>query len=113
MPDRYILIPCLPFPLPLQEAALYVQEGEANDNFLSHPTGKWSRRAYKILHHPVFHVFDLLLCTALILLALIERPAIFAADTYVVTVRPVGKRGLASESEDIHLDLIIVSTQAS
>ena len=93
MPDRYLLIPCLPFPLPLQEAALFVQEGEANDNFLSHLTGKWSKWAYKILRHPVFYVFDLLLCIMLMLLALIERPAIFAADTYVATVRPVGGRG--------------------
>ena len=34
--------------------------------------------AYKILHHPVFYVFDLLLCIMLMLLALIERPAVFA-----------------------------------
>ena len=78
----------------LQEAALYVREGEDNDKFLSHPTGKWSKLAYKILHHPVFYVFDLLLCIMLMLLALIERPAVFAdgpdGNTSLVMVRLVG-----------------------
>ena len=76
----------------LQEATLYVREGEDNDKFLSHPTGKWSKMAYKILHHPVFYVFDLLLCIMLMLLALIERPAVFSGtpdDKPVVTVRHV------------------------
>ena len=55
-----------------------MREGDANDKFFNHPTGKWSKLSYKILHHPVFHVFDLLLCIMLMLLALIERPAVFA-----------------------------------
>ena len=74
----------------VQEAALYVREGEDNDKFYSHPTGKWSKIAYKILHHPVFHVFDLALSVLLMLLALIEKPAVFGTDSDekpVVTVR--------------------------
>lgn len=60
-----------------QEAALYVREGEDNDKFYCHPTGKWSKLAYKILHHPLFHAFDLALSVLLMLLALIEKPAVF------------------------------------
>lgn len=54
-----------------------MREGELNDKFYSHPTGRWSKLAYQILHHPVFHVFDLLLSIALMLLAVIEKPSVF------------------------------------
>ena len=57
-----------------QEAALYVREGEDNDKFFHHPTGKWSKLAYSILHHPVFYVTDLVTCVLLMLLILIEKP---------------------------------------
>ena len=62
-----------------QEAALYVREGELNDKFYSHPTGQWSKLAYQILHHPVFHVFDLMLSILLMLLAIIEKPSVLGA----------------------------------
>jgi hypothetical protein len=64
-----------------EEAALYIREGEDNDKFYSHPTGKWSKIAYKILHHPAFHVFDLALSVLLMALALIEKPAVFGTDS--------------------------------
>jgi two pore calcium channel protein 1 len=63
-----------------EEATLYVREGELNDKFYSHPTGRWSKLAYKILHHPVFHIFDLTLSVLLMLLALIEKPAVFGSE---------------------------------
>lgn len=63
-----------------QEAALYIREGEDNDKFYCHPRGKWSKVAYKILHHPIFHIFDLVLSVLLMLLALIEKPAIFGTE---------------------------------
>ena len=65
----------------VQEAALYVREGELNDKFYSHPTGRWSKLAYIILHHSVFHVFDLLLSIFLMLLALIEKPSVFGPQS--------------------------------
>ena len=74
----------------LQEAALYIREGEDNDKFYSHPTGKWSKIAYKILHHPAFHVFDLALSVLLMALALIEKPAVFGTgsdEKPAITVR--------------------------
>ena len=58
-----------------------MREGELNDKFFNHPTGRWSKLAYKILHHPVFHVFDLLLSVALMLLALIEKPSVFGSQS--------------------------------
>ena len=45
--------------------------------------------AYKILHHPIFHVFDLVLSVLLMLLALIEKPAVFGTkddERPIVTV---------------------------
>jgi two pore calcium channel protein 1 len=59
-----------------EEAALFIREGEDNHKFYSHPTGKWSMIAYKILHHPVYHVFHLALSALLMALALLEKPAI-------------------------------------
>ena len=70
-----------------QKAALYAQEGIQNDKFIWDPKGKWSKIAYKISHHPVFHVFDLGVSILLMLLALIEKPAVFDTDKLIVTVR--------------------------
>lgn len=36
--------------------------------------------AYKILHHPIFQVFDLVLSVLLMLLALIENPAVIGTE---------------------------------
>jgi two pore calcium channel protein 1 len=75
-----------------EEAALYVREGELNDKFYSHPTGQWSKLAYQILHHPVFHVFDLMLSILLMLLAIIEKPSVLGAkptEQPLVTVHGV------------------------
>ena len=77
----YQLQNTLPFIIYVQEAALYVREGELNDKFYSHPTGRWSKLAYIILHHSVFHVFDLLLSILLMLLALIEKPSVFGPQS--------------------------------
>jgi two pore calcium channel protein 1 len=69
-----------------------VREGELNDKFYSHPTGQWSKLAYQILHHPVFHVFDLMLSILLMLLAIIEKPSVLGAkptEQPLVTVHGV------------------------
>ena len=63
------------YPTALQEAAIYVREGEDNDKFHEHPSGKRSKLAYSILHHPLYHVCSLLACTGLLLLTLFEQPA--------------------------------------
>ena len=61
----------------IQEAAIYIHEGEDNDKFVYHPVGKWSKLAYTILHNPIFYIIDLLVSILLMLLALIEKPAFF------------------------------------
>lgn len=76
-------------PLLFQEAALCIREGKDNDKFACHPTQKGSKMAYKILHHPIFHVFDLVLSVLLMLLALIENPTVLGTkpdEPTVVTV---------------------------
>ena len=59
-----------------QEAALYVREGEDNDKFIHHPTGRWSKLAYTIHHHPAFYISNLVTTILLLLLAFIEVPSI-------------------------------------
>ncbi len=51
-----------------------MREGEDNDKFYQHPRGKWSKRAYQVLHSTVYHVFNLCVCTLLLFLALMEHP---------------------------------------
>lgn len=63
----------------LQEAAIYVKEGEDNDKFYSHPNDKRSKLAYAILHYHGYNVVCLLVCVGLLFLTLFEEPA--AIDT--------------------------------
>ena len=58
----------------MQEATLFIREGESNDKFRSHPKGQWSKRAFQILHNPAFKIFDLSLTIFLMLLAFLEKP---------------------------------------
>ena len=67
-----------------QEAALLVCQGEDNAKFYHHPTGKWSKKAYKFLHHKFYHVFNLIVCVLLMLLVLGENPGL--ADDADLTV---------------------------
>ena len=60
----------------IQEAALYVREGEDNAKFYHHPRGKWSKMAFKILHHPFYYICHLVVSVLLMLLAFIEDPRI-------------------------------------
>ena len=61
--------------LMLQEAAIYVKEGEDNDKFYSHPNDKRSKLAYAILHHHGYNLVCLLVCVGLLFLTLFEEPA--------------------------------------
>lgn len=60
----------------MQEAALYVREGEDDAKFYHHPRNKWSKVAYEILHHPIYCTFHVLVCMLLLLLAFAETPAV-------------------------------------
>ena len=57
-----------------QDAALYVSEGEKDAKIFHHPTGYWSKRAFKSLHHPAYYVTHLIVSVVLMLLALVETP---------------------------------------
>lgn len=56
----------------IQEAALYVTEGEKDAKIYHHPTGYWSKKAFKILHHPVYYVIHLIVSILLMFVAAAE-----------------------------------------
>ena len=58
----------------LQEAAIFVREGEDNAKFFHHPKDRWSKLAFFILHHPAYYITHLILTILLMLLALLETP---------------------------------------
>ena len=57
----------------MQEAAIFVKEGKDNEKFNHHPQGRWSKLAFKILHHPAYYTTHLIVTVLLILLALAEN----------------------------------------
>ena len=59
-----------------QEAAIFLQEGFENDRFEAHPTDASGMQAYRFVHSPAFHVLDLVAAILLMLLALVEEPAV-------------------------------------
>ena len=61
-----------------QEAAIYLEEGDNNEQFSAHPKRKESLPAYFLAHTSWFYVLDLLASLVLILLAVIEKPAVEA-----------------------------------
>ena len=60
----------------VQEAALYVQEGEDDAKFYQHPNSYWSKQAYGALHYPAYHILHLTVAVLLLLLAMAEFPAV-------------------------------------
>ncbi|XP_061183466.1 two pore channel protein 1-like [Saccostrea echinata] len=59
-----------------QEAAIFLQEGENNDKFYTHPRSCNALPAYQIAHHQWFKVLDLVAALGLLFLAACERPAV-------------------------------------
>ena len=59
------------------EAAIYLQEGENNDKFYSHPKSQNALPAYLITHNTWFYVLDLCAALLIMALALVEKPAVF------------------------------------
>lgn len=68
-----------------QEAAIYLQEGENNDKFFTHPRNAHALRAYLFAHNHLFYVMELLTAVLLMLLSLSEAPAVpfLRLDVYV------------------------------
>lgn len=72
--------------MPLQEAALYIHEGENNEKFASHPNGRLSKFAYHIVHSKWFYFTDFIATVLLMLLAFIEDPPVVNIPEEIKTV---------------------------
>lgn len=68
-----------------QEAAIYLQEGQNNDKFFTHPKDARALAAYLFVHNHFFYMMELLTALLLLLLSLCESPAVPALKlrTYV------------------------------
>ncbi|KAG0729596.1 Two pore calcium channel protein 1 [Chionoecetes opilio] len=59
------------------EAAIFLEEGENNDKFNSHPRDRSALPAYLVTHNHWFYSLDLFAALLLLSLATIEQPAVF------------------------------------
>nr|XP_009935039.1 PREDICTED: two pore calcium channel protein 1 [Opisthocomus hoazin] len=59
-----------------QEAAIYLQEGENNDKFFTHPKNAKALSAYLFAHNHLFYLMELSTALLLLLLSLCEAPAV-------------------------------------
>ncbi|XP_068937696.1 two pore channel protein 1 isoform X5 [Petaurus breviceps papuanus] len=59
-----------------QEAAIYLQEGENNDKFFTHPKNTQGLAAYIFVHNHLFYLMELTTALLLLLLSLCEAPAV-------------------------------------
>ncbi|XP_019394961.1 PREDICTED: two pore calcium channel protein 1 [Crocodylus porosus] len=59
-----------------QEAAIYLQEGEDNDKFSTHPENAKALAAYLFAHNHLFYLMELTTALLLLLLSLCEAPAV-------------------------------------
>lgn len=59
-----------------QEAAIYLQEGQNNDKFFTHPKDARALAAYLFAHNHLFYLMELLTALLLLLLSLCESPAV-------------------------------------
>ena len=70
----------------IQDAALYVSEGEKDAKIFHHPTGYWSKKAFKILHHPVYYVAHLIFSLLLMFLAPVETQIVHGGKKTILLV---------------------------
>ncbi|XP_061762424.1 two pore channel protein 1 isoform X2 [Nerophis ophidion] len=68
-----------------QEAAIYLQEGENNDKFFTHPRNPKALAAYLFAHNHIFYMMELLIGLLLMALSLCEAPAVptLRLDVYI------------------------------
>ncbi|CAL8248231.1 unnamed protein product [Merluccius merluccius] len=68
-----------------QEAAIYLQEGENNDKFFTHPRNPKALAAYLFAHNHLFYMMELVTGLLLMVLSLCEAPAVpsLRLDVYV------------------------------
>lgn len=58
------------------EAAIFLEEGRNNEKFDSHPTHPTALPAYLLVHNSWYYGLDLATSILLLLLALVESPAV-------------------------------------
>ncbi|XP_064619525.1 two pore calcium channel protein 1-like [Lineus longissimus] len=66
-----------------QEAAIFLQEGQDNDKFNTHPKNQNALPAYFIAHNKIFYAMDFIAAVMLLCLALFEKPAVFTVPVAV------------------------------
>ncbi|XP_048875968.1 two pore channel protein 1 isoform X4 [Brienomyrus brachyistius] len=68
-----------------QEAAIYLQEGENNDKFFTHPRNPKALTAYLFAHNHAFYMMELTTGLLLMVLSMCEAPAVpsLRLDVYV------------------------------
>ncbi|XP_064612254.1 LOW QUALITY PROTEIN: two pore channel protein 1-like [Liolophura sinensis] len=59
-----------------QEAAIFLQEGENNDKYRTHPASHEALPAYQIAHNKWFYLLDLMAAILILFLAACEKPAV-------------------------------------
>ena len=59
---------------------LYITEGEKNDVFHNHPKDEDGVTSYYVIHHPAYYTTHLVSTILLMLLAMVEKPSVFAID---------------------------------
>ncbi len=59
-----------------QEAAIFLQEGENNDKYYTHPRSYDALPAYEVAHNRWFYTLDFSAALMVLLLAMCERPSV-------------------------------------
>ncbi|XP_053616842.1 two pore channel protein 1-like isoform X2 [Plodia interpunctella] len=87
------------------EAAIYLEEGQNNEKFDSHPSSPEELPAYLRVHNPWYHGLDLLASLVLILLAFTEVPAVPAFELPVWAHGTIELLALSIIGVELHLKL--------
>ncbi|XP_028170350.1 two pore calcium channel protein 1-like [Ostrinia furnacalis] len=87
------------------EAAIYLEEGQNNEKFDSHPSSPEELPAYLRVHNPWYHGLDLMASLILILLAFTEVPAVHAFGLPVWAHGTIELLALSVIGIELHLKL--------
>lgn len=66
------------------EAAIFLEEGRNNEKFDSHPTHPSALPAYLLVHNGWYYGLDLATSVLLLLLALVESPAVALFEVRII-----------------------------
>ena len=86
-----------------------MKEGENDNTYtLSHlQSGRWSKLASKILHHPAYYITHLIVTILLVLLAMLELPS-----THLINTQLAARQIYVSMIINRILHLILVMTSS-